>query len=206
MDVTVRDLTAGDDAEARALMERVGVEGYFEPGELARYVERSTSGTVCCALGAFDNDARMLGFRLTLPPGTWSHGRGREDGLTPEQWPAPLEHMAYFQSCFVDPVVSGRGIGTSLSREALRRLASLGALGALAHSWKESPHDSSRRALRKLGFVAIAEHEAYWSTVPHACVVCGFPCRCTAVEMALGIDPTTTPPDREDDTTKDRKR
>ena len=80
MDVTVRDLTAGDDAEARALMERVGVEGYFKPGELARYVDKSTTRGVCCALGAFDGQARMLGFRLTLPPGSWSHGRGREDG------------------------------------------------------------------------------------------------------------------------------
>lgn len=206
MDVTVRDLTAGDDAEARALMERVGVEGYFKPGELARYVDKSTTRGVCCALGAFDGQARMLGFRLTLPPGSWSHGRGREDGLTPSRWPAALEHMAYFQSCFVDPVVSGRGIGTRLSREALRRLASLGARGALAHSWKESPHDSSRRALRKLGFTAIAEHEAYWRTVPHACVVCGFPCRCTAVEMTLAIEPNVTARDREGDVTEDRIR
>lgn len=192
MQVSIRDLCAKDDREARTLMERVGVNGYFSEGELATYVDRSSRDGICCALGAFSPRGSMLGFRLTLPPGKWQHGRGREDGLTPNRWPAPLADMAYFQSCFVDPAFSGRGIGTRLSKAALLRLVRLGAKGALAHSWKESPHDSSRRALRGLGFHAIAEHPAYWETVPHACVVCGFPCRCTAVEMVRALGPMDT--------------
>ena len=153
---------------------------------------RSCRDGISCALGAWTADEQLLGFRLTLPPGNWERGRGH--GHTPAVWPAEISKLGYFQSCFVEARHTGQGIGRALSEEAIRRLRSLGARGVIAHSWKESPHDSSRRALTRLGFKIIAEHADYWSDIPYHCHRCGVPCRCTALEMALDLsrDPPRT--------------
>jgi len=181
----VRDLCERDLQYALPIANRVGGNDYYTDEILLSYLRHSTRDGVCCALAAWDSQATMLGFRLTLPPGNWSRGRGR--GHTPSAWPADVSRLGYFQSCFIEAQHTGQGIGRALSEEAIRRLRSLGARGVVAHSWKESPHNSSQRALTRLGFTVITEHEDYWSEIPYHCHRCGTPCRCTALEMVLDL-------------------
>ena len=60
----------------------------------------------------------------------------------------------------------------------------------VAHSWKESPNNSSMKYLEKLGFLPVGEHPLFWSEVDYDCTRCGKPpCQCTATEMILYLDP-----------------
>lgn len=181
MSFFIGELKPAHSETARTIADAVGGDDYVSAEDFLSYVARSARDGVSCALGAWSNSGEMLGFRFTLPPGGWTSGRGR--GLRPDAWPAPLASMGYFQSCFVDPQHTGRGIGRALSQEALRRLFQLGAKGVVAHSWKESPHNSSRRVLERLGFRAVAEYPDYWGDIPYHCHACGGACHCTAVEM-----------------------
>ncbi len=189
MNFDVRDLRERDLVQALPIANRVGGDDYYTEELLATYRRRCARDGISCALAAWSDDRRLLGFRLTLPPGNWERGRGH--GHSSAAWPADISRLGYFQSCFVDADHTGRGIGRALSTEAIRRLRQLGALGAVAHSWKESPHDSSRRALTGLGFTVVAEHENYWSQIPYRCHRCGVPCRCTALEMVLDLTATS---------------
>ena len=79
-----------------------------------------------------------------------------------------------------------------MARWALDDLRASGAGFVLTHSWKESPHGSSRRYLEKLGFRVVAEHVDYWAEVDYVCRRDGKPCRCTALRNSRGI---RTPPE-----------
>ena len=87
----------------------------------------------------------------------------------------------------MDPSLTGQGWGTRVSRQAIQILLKLGAKAVVTHSWKESPHDSSRRCLRGLGFSPVACYPGYWSEVAFSCSRCGKPCACTAEEMILRL-------------------
>ena len=128
----------------------------------------------------------LIGFRLTAAPGKWDHGRGK--GLSPHLWPYPLAKAAYFQSCFVSGNYTGRGIGKQLSLVCIEKLRALDIPMVVAHSWKESPHNSSFRYLSALGFKAVAEYPDYWREVDYECALDGKPCRCTAIEMVLDLN------------------
>ena len=154
--------------------------GYYPPQTVREYLTRSTTDQRCLAYVA-DAGPSIVAFRFVLPPGRWSHGRG--DGLSEDRWPGPKARAAYFQSCFVHPDAMGQGLGKQLAKLAFDDLAAIDTDFIVAHSWKESPHDSSQRYLRALGFEAVAEHPDYWMNIDYVCKRDGKPCRCTAIEM-----------------------
>ncbi|MCB9526635.1 MAG: GNAT family N-acetyltransferase [Myxococcales bacterium] len=175
-----------EDAQGVADLARVVIgPGYYRLDEVHAYLERSVGANgVALSYVAVDGP-RVVGFRFVLPPGAWEQGRG--EGLHPDRWPGPLEKAAYFQSCFVALDAMGHGIGKRLARLAFADLHRLGAELVVTHSWKESPHDSSRRYLRRLGFSEVAELPEYWVDVDYVCRLDGKPCRCTAVECVRPI-------------------
>lgn len=178
-----------DDAEAVAVLaDRVVGLGYYPAATIVEAIARSRTDAGACAWVAVAHTPegrQIVAFRFVYPPGRWEHGRGR--GLSPERWPAPLSESAYFQSCFVDQAYMGHGIGRRLARAAIERLREVGTRCIVAHSWKESPHGSSRRYLERMGFVAVDEHAKYWSEIDYVCQLDGKPCQCTAIEMVLDL-------------------
>lgn len=188
--ITIRSMLTTDAPRVAALADRlVGVD-YYPPSLVLEYIERATiaspdlPGAVTTAYVAERGDT-LLAFRFVIPPGRWLEGRGR--GQTPDGWPGGPQSAAYFQSCFVDHDCMGQGIGGRLAARGLADLRSLGARAVVAHSWKESPHNSSFRYLTRLGFEPIAEHVEYWREVDYRCIRCGRPCVCTAIEMVLDL-------------------
>ena len=183
--ISIRVMVDADaDGVAAVAAGTVGV-GYFPPERVREYLARSTTEAGVFSYVA-TRGADVVGFRLVLPPGTWTRGRGRS--LAPQCWPKPQAQAAYFQSCDVDASAMGQGIGGRLAQRAFEDLRAAGAKLVVTHSWKESPHNSSLRYLSKLGFVPVAEHAHYWSEVDYVCPRCGPPpCSCTAVECVLEL-------------------
>lgn len=180
-------MVSADAAAVAALADVLIGQDYYPSAQVITDLERSTIDGRPLSYVA-EASGLLVGFRFTLPPGRWEHGRGR--GLTPDAWPAPLAEAGYFQSCFVDRAMTGRGIGQRLARRALADLVRCGARCVVAHSWKESPHGSSARYLRRLGFQAVAEHPHYWRDVDYLCSGCWKkPCVCTALEMVRPLHP-----------------
>lgn len=159
---------------------------YYSLEELETICERSQRNERMCSLALVDRDQNILGIRISYPPGNWSKGKGR--GIHPEKWNVPFEKVGYFQSLFLDPKIQGKGLGQELSRASMKILKEAGASAIVCHSWKESPHDSSGKYLRKLGFELVETHPLYWKEVDYVCVRCGNPCLCTAEEMICYLD------------------
>ena len=174
-----------DDAPAlAALADRLVGKDYYTPAIALEYLAKATIEEEVCAWVA-EAKGELVAFRFVCPPGRWEAGRGQ--GLSPERWSAPLAATAYFQSCFVDPQLMGHGVGRALALMAFQALRRLGARAVVTHSWKESPHDSSRRYLSRLGFSVVAEYPRYWSEIDYICPRDGQPCGCTALEMARAL-------------------
>lgn len=176
-----------DLAAVKAFTDRAIGQNYYSAEELAQIFERSRSGSAMCSLLLENAAGEIHGIRITYPPGGWEKGKGK--GLSPEKWGVPFSKTAYFQSLFIDPALSGHGWGGRLSRRSIEILRDLGASAIVCHSWKESPHDSSGRYLRGLGFETVAVHPLYWKDVDYTCTRCGKPCLCTAEEMILRLQP-----------------
>lgn len=184
--VDVRRMAPTDATAVAALADRLIGDGYYPAETILADLERSRVGDRALCYVAESND-RLVGFRITFPPGQWSSGRGT--GLTPAAWPAPLDRAGYFQSCFVDRSMTGHGIGRRLSSMALADLAECGAELVVGHVWKESPHNSSLRYVTRLGFRPVAEHPRYWAEVDYLCSGCRQrPCLCTAIEVIRPLD------------------
>jgi ribosomal protein S18 acetylase RimI-like enzyme len=176
-----REFRPEDIAAVRAFTDRTIGTGYYSEPELQEYYRRSVKDGRVCSLVLVDEGGEIRGLRLTCPPGNWSHGKGH--GLSPALWKTQLSETAYFQSLFIDPDLAGRGWGKKLSMHALDILREVGAKSVVTHSWKESPHDSSGRYLRAMGFELVKAHPLYWNKVDYTCTRCGKPCMCTAEEM-----------------------
>lgn len=193
----IRALRAEDLQALQRFTDRAIGEGYYSLNEVGEVLRRSTlDGEVFTLLLVNKSEQsphqeRMLGARLTYPPGQWSHGKGK--GLSPSAWPHSLQHTAYFQSLFLSEELRGQGWGAKLSLAAIELLKKkTGSRGIVAHSWKESPGNSSTRYLMKLGFQKVAEYPEYWRDVDYNCTRClKPPCLCTAQEMYLDLTKPT---------------
>jgi len=183
-EVEVTLMNESDTRAVVAVAEASAGVGYYDAATVASYLQRSRG-----ARGSFAYVARqatrVVGFRFSFPPGSWAKGRGA--ALHPSRWGAATSEAAYFQSCFVHPDYTARGIGRRLATRALADLRDAGAVVVVAHSWLQSPHQSSRRYLERLGFRAVATCPDYWIDVDYTCPRCGRPCRCTAVEMVCKV-------------------
>ncbi len=187
-DVLIRTMSAQDARGVAALADRlVGVD-YYPPALVRQLIDDATTeaGVFAYVAELAEAPGRPIAFRFVKPPGRWAAGRGK--GLHPERWPVGLTSAAYFQSCFVDDACTGRGIGGRLASRALDELKAAGTRCVVAHSWKESPHNSSFRYLSRLGFEPIEEIPEYWVDIDYICRLDGTPCRCTAIEMVLDLE------------------
>ncbi|MCB0376951.1 MAG: GNAT family N-acetyltransferase [Bdellovibrionales bacterium] len=184
MAAIIRDLKKGDIPAVKDFTDHSIGKGYFTLDEVQDLYQRSMKDGIMCSQVLIE-DGKILGVRITLPPGHWQSGKGQ--GLNEAKWAHPKKDTAYFQSLFIDLQHTGQGWGKKLSLRSIDRLKELGALGVLCHSWKESPHNSSRRYLESIGFRWIADHPMYWHEVNYQCTRCGQPCVCTAQEMYLDI-------------------
>ncbi|HRK07167.1 MAG TPA: GNAT family N-acetyltransferase [Pseudobdellovibrionaceae bacterium] len=189
----IRALRAEDLEALRRFTDQAIGEGYYSLDEVREVLRRSTlNGEVFTLVLVRPDEAtgqleKIVGARLTYPPGQWNHGKGK--GLSPAAWPHPLQRTAYFQSLFLADELRGQGWGGRLSRAAIQLLRQkTSTLGIVTHSWKESPDNSSTRYLQKLGFQKITEYPEYWRDVDYNCTRClKPPCLCTAQEMYLDL-------------------
>lgn len=179
----IREFLSHDVARVKAFADTAVGEGYYTEAELTEIQKRSIAktGEICSFLLVDEKTDQVVGFRLAYPPGNWDHGKGQK--LRPDLWPTSLSETAYFQSLFIASELQGHGWGPRLAEKSLAVFKALGAKGVVAHSWKESPNNSSFRYLKDLGFNEVIEHPLYWFDVQYKCTRDGFPCRCTAIEM-----------------------
>jgi GNAT superfamily N-acetyltransferase len=176
----IRKLDSSDSARILAFTDLWIGRGYFSEEELDLIIELS-EGTSFVAEAQTSNK-ELLGVRLSIAPGRIMK-LGLKD-LSIDQWPVAPEKMAYFKSLFVVESAQGQGIGRSLSNCSIAALQKIGAKAIACHSWLESPQDSSRKYLSKLGFQELRQHSKYWYDVDYECTRCGNnKCICTAVEM-----------------------
>ena len=182
-ELVIRELRESDIEGVTRFADKAIGDSYYSVPEVRDIYERSQKNGVMCSfvLVREMNDREILGIRLSYPAGKWQKGKGK--GLRPELWQAPEDAVAYFQSLFLAPEIQGKGVGQKLSLASLEALKKTGAKAVVCHAWRESPHDSSRRYLQKLGFATVAVHPKYWFDVDYVCPRCGKPCVCTAEEM-----------------------
>lgn len=182
----IREFLETDILAVKTFTDKCVGQGYYSIDELKENQKKSIASTgQICSFVIEDENGLIKGLRLAYPPGNWQHGKGHS--LRSDLWPTSIDKTAYFQSLFVSADLQGQGWGPKLSGLSLAVLKKLGAEGVVAHSWKESPNNSSYRYLSKLGFQAIAEHPDYWIDVDYICPRDGNPCRCTAVEMHMDL-------------------
>lgn len=181
----IRAFTLPDIPQVKSFFDRTIGTNYYSVAELEKIYHQSIKNGRCYTLLLMDSARQIHGVRVTYPPGHWQKGKG--PGLSPDQWGVPRGEVAYFQSLFIEPSLTGRGWGKKMSLAAIEMLKNSGARAIVTHSWKESPHDSSGKYLRALGFRLIAIHPFYWKEVDYTCPRCGQPCVCTAEEMILNL-------------------
>ncbi len=181
----IRSFTLADVPEVKEFTDRVIGSNYYSTQELTEFYQQSLQNGHECTLVLEDSTGKIRGVRITFPPGQWQQGKGH--GLSPQLWKFPLHQVAYFQSLFLDPPLTGQGWGKKMSLHAIGILKKLQAKAIVTHSWKQSPFDSSGKYLRGLGFKMIASHPLYWKDVHYLCPRCGQPCLCTAEEMILTL-------------------
>lgn len=186
----IREMTFSDLPAVQKFTDEAIGKDYYSMSELEEIFQKSISrdkfGTdTMCSLVLTDAKNQIFGIRLTYTPGKWSKGKGK--GLSPELWPFDFSEMAYFQSLFIHPDLTGKGYGKEMSLKAISILKKIGTKAIVCHSWFDSPGDSSGKYLRSLGFKVVATHPLYWKDVDYVCTRCGKPCVCTAVEMLLEL-------------------
>ena len=181
----IRSLTLADIPQVKEFTDRVIGRNYYSTQELSDFYQQSLQNGQECTLVLEGDSKQIHGVRITFPPGQWQHGKGH--GLSSHLWQFPLQQVAYFQSLFIDPPLTGQGWGKKMSLQAISILRKLNTKAIVTHSWKESPFDSSGKYLRGLGFKLVASHPLYWKNVDYVCPQCGQPCICTAEEMILTL-------------------
>jgi ribosomal protein S18 acetylase RimI-like enzyme len=182
-DLVIRELRESDIEGVTRFADKAIGDNYYSIAEVRDIFERSQKNGIMCSfvLVREGNDSEILGIRLSYPAGKWKKGKGQ--GLRPDTWNVPEDSVGYFQSLFIAEEIQGKGVGQKLSLASLEAFKKTGAKAVVCHAWRESPHDSSRRYLQKLGFVTVAVHPKYWFHVDYLCPRCGKPCVCTAEEM-----------------------
>lgn len=180
----IREISTSDLKGAVAFCDREIGEAYYDEKQMLHIVKASQKNGIATSFVLEDPDCseKIVGLRLTCPPGQWLEGPLNRP-LHPELWGVPFEDTAYFQSLFINKRYQRQGWGVKLSLKSIESLKRLGAKAIVCHSWKESQGNSSQSYLDKLGFKPLVDIPGYWSFLDYQCVRCGKPCQCTATEM-----------------------
>lgn len=184
--LTIFPLTLKDlDAFLKFTDQQIG-QNYYTKDEAARLIEPFQGSASPPLSFALKNESQeILGVRLSL---------GNEEvhrlknlnklSLSIDE----LSPVGYFKSLFLHPDCQKQGWGQKLSLESINSFKTLHYKAIVAHSWKESPHNSSFKYLQKLGFQTVQEHPLFWSEIDYNCTRClSPPCQCTAIEMILHL-------------------
>lgn len=185
MAVKIRSFLLKDVPALKKFADRTIGNNYYSEAELEKFYHHSFKDGIDCSLILEGDNGQICGVRLTFPPSEWHHGKGAQ--LSPQLWRVPQDQVAYFQSLFIEPSLTRQGWGKKMSLQSIALLKKVGARAIVAHSWKESPFDSSRKYLCALGFQWVATYPLYWNKVDYNCPRCGKPCLCTAEEMILTL-------------------
>jgi ribosomal protein S18 acetylase RimI-like enzyme len=151
---------------------------YYRREELAPYLREPSFSYALVNT----KTSEVLGIRLTLAAGQWMD-KVDPKGLHPKLWNVAPEKVGYFKTIFLADDLRGQAVGQELSKESLSALKADGHEAVLCHSWNESPRNSSRRYLEKLGFTPVSVIENFWTAIDYECIRCGKPCLCSATEM-----------------------
>jgi ribosomal protein S18 acetylase RimI-like enzyme len=179
----IRELKSQDLETVLSFADKQIGQDYFTEAKLQRIIQASEKDGVMCSFVLEDVDG-IQAIRLTYPPGQWLDRDSRQP-IHPQLWKVPLEQTAYFQSLFLSGRYAGQGWGQRLSMASIENLRKLKTQAVVCHSWDESPFNSSRRYLDRLGFQAVISIPNYWKCIDYECTRCGRPCECTATEMVL---------------------
>ena len=158
---------------------------YFSIKELEHYYKLGKIGDLNASYVAKSNQ-KIVGLRLSFAPGNVLSEF--KNGLTTNKWNVPPETVGYFKSLFISEEFQAMGLGKKLSQASIETLKKMGAKAVLCHSWNESPNNSSRRYLDKMGFIPIETHPKFWNHIDYDCTRCApNRCICDATEMILYI-------------------
>lgn len=184
MDLLIEPIKDQDFAAVLKFTDKHIGEGYFSEDKLKKVFQGSKWQGQSMSFVLKDLKGNIFGVRLSYPPMQWPD-RHPSQKLHPHLWRVELDKVAYFQSLFLADEAQGRGYGQRLSLASIEHLKMAGAKAVVCHSWNESPGNSSRRYLDKLGFQPVIDIPYYWKEIPYSCTRCGSPCLCTATEMIL---------------------
>lgn len=179
----IREFKANDITRVLTFTERYIGLNYFTEEKLLEILAASKKNNIACSFVLEDSEG-IKGIRFTYPPTQWID-RHPSQPVHPDLWRVTIEQTGYFQSLFIAEAHRGYGWGQRLSMASIESLKMLGARAVVCHSWDESPHDSSRKYLLKLGYQPVVSIPKFWMAIDYECIRCGKPCQCTATEMIL---------------------
>lgn len=159
--------------------EWIGIN-YYTAKDLELIQNQSSLNAVNASFLAFEGD-KLIAIRLSLAPQKWTNSTY---GFSPSLWNVSSQKVAYFKSLFIHQDYRNKGLGKQLSQKSQFVLSQMGAKAILAHSWLESPANSSQEYLKKFNFIEVAQHTNFWKNIEYLCTRCKpEPCVCTAIEM-----------------------
>lgn len=183
MTARIRELKPDDFQSVLSFADRYIGLNYFSEEKLHKIFSASMKNGVVCSF-VLEDEEGIKGMRLTYPPLQWID-RHPSQPIHENLWSIPADRVGYFQSLFLATEYQGHGWGQRLSMASIENLRKLGARAVVCHSWDESPHNSSRKYLLKLGFAPLISIPNFWKQIDYECTRCGKPCLCTATEMIL---------------------
>lgn len=176
MEAIFTPLRESDIDEVVTFFDRWSGKNFYTHDEVKEILKRSSKASFIARV-----NGDVAGIRLTYAPGDWLN---EYNAITPDEWKVNRGKVGYFKSLFVSEDYQKMGIGKSLSTKSIEVLKSLGTEAILCHSWAESPGNSSRIYLERMGFEPVKEHKNFWYEVPYQCVRCKPErCTCTGIEM-----------------------
>ncbi len=180
----IRELMREDLENVRRFADINIGQNYFSSEKLEKIYEASLKDGHSCSYVIADGRG-IQGIRLTCQPGQWLE-RHHSQSPHPELWKVPLSTAAYFQSLFISEEFQALGWGRRLSLASIESLRMSNAKAVVCHSWDESPGNSSRKYLDRLGFEAVISIPHFWQELDYDCSGCRKrPCVCNATEMVL---------------------
>lgn len=183
--ITYRPIKTKDMEMLKRFTDRWIGEGYFTKEQLREACIKGIKEDLNAGFIATVKE-KIVGVRISYAPGEWIN-KHTITTLSPGAWGIDIPDVAYFKSMFVHERFQQQGIGSKLSRLSIEQLKLMGAKAIVCHAWVESPGNSSRKYLQKMGFKEINQHKNFWYFVNYQCPRCGHNerCTCTAAEMML---------------------
>ncbi len=158
---------------------------YYSKDDIFSLKKMSIDSKGEVSFGLLDDLGNLIGLRITLLPGHLLT-KINNKYLSINAWKVDSENVAYFKSLFIDKNFQKMGYGTKLTQLSIDKLKERDVGAVLAHSWIESPGNSSVNYLKAMGFEEVNSHKNFWSEIDYECIGCkSKPCMCTAMEMIL---------------------